>query len=149
MTVKIRKTFARAAVVGGVMFCLAVSQAIAPRPADAATEKTAEWLADNCRLAIQAIEHRADFANVNELKTVINRIARCVFYLEGFSSGFMQASGLEGPPLAAASGYCEPVTVNYEDRARVIVDWVDANPDRRDMPQRKAVHEAFLAAWPC
>jgi hypothetical protein len=148
MTVTSRKTFARGFVVGGIMLCLAASQAIVPRSADAA-EKTAEVLAENCRLAIQAIEHRAEFANVNELKTVINRIARCVFYLEGFSSGFMQASGLEGPPLAAAVGYCEPVTVNYEDRARVIIDWVDSHPDQRDLPQSKAVHEAFLSAWPC
>lgn len=45
--------------------------------------------------------------------------------------------------------YCPPEGTHNHERARVVVDFIDAHPERRKEDFRQIAGEAMAKAWPC
>ena len=58
----------------------------------------------------------------------------------GLTSGVVYMRGLQ---------VCEPAGVTHSQEVRVVVQYIDARPERAHEDFRKLALEALTAAWPC
>jgi hypothetical protein len=61
------------------------------------------------------------------------------------------ADSVEGQQAAgtAPRRVCDPATVNLEDYRRVLIGFLQTNPQHLRKPSSEAVATAFAASWPC
>jgi hypothetical protein len=69
--------------------------------------------------------------------------------MQNFCSGVVHALVSVGPLLPPRLQFCPPMASSASQLARVVVQYVEANPSRMNDDFRQLTLEAFHDAWPC
>jgi Rap1a immunity proteins len=67
----------------------------------------------------------------------------------GFCAGVVHALGYVGKNLPAEYQSCAPPTSDARQLARVVINYIEARPQRMHEDFRMLTLEAFHQAWPC
>lgn len=67
----------------------------------------------------------------------------------GLCQGVVDAFLLAGSRLAPEYRYCVPQRANLGQGVRVVIKYLEANPERLHEDFRILVMDAFKSAWPC
>jgi Rap1a immunity proteins len=73
-----------------------------------------------------------------------------LYGLGNFCAGIVLGLGFVGQDLSRPEWQsCAPATTNAQQLARVVVDFIEAHPERMREDFRRLTLEAFHDAWPC
>jgi Rap1a immunity proteins len=73
-----------------------------------------------------------------------------LYGLGNFCAGIVMGLASVGKDLSRPEWqFCAPATTNAQQLARVVVDFIEAHPDRMREDFKRLTLEAFHNAWPC
>jgi Rap1a immunity proteins len=115
-----------------ILACMVAGPAYAQ---DTAPERSLESLVKRCR-AVLRVADSGIAANDGDLE-------HCIGYLQGFTEGYETATTFRTKTI------CLPSGVSNAQVARVVVRYLEDNPERLDHPRFMGVLTALSVKFPC